>query len=333
MSWKLKAHTLAVLSRIPAGRFLYHRLQQVAGTNRLQLQRDLDRAFELVDLIHQCGQSVEQRTCLEIGTGWRPLVPFVLTLGGAARVITVDVNPWLTSGYARETWLALEDRLEEIAAQCQVPFADVQTRYQAMSKNITSPNLEQILRPMRIQYVYPGDARATGMPAESFDLVLSSNVLEHIPRDIQTDIHRESCRVLRPNGLAVHRFNPQDHYSTVDSAITNGNFLQYSEKEWNWYGGSGLAYHNRLRSRDYREMFEETGFELSVCRERIDPVTLDAIQQGRLQVHSEFSKYTPEELSVDYMWVVGRKPITKPTSIARNQPIEHIVAGGENTKY
>jgi len=308
MSWKLKAHTLAILSRLPGGRHLYHRLQQVAGTNRLQLQRDLDRAYELVDLVHQCGETIENQTCLEIGTGWRPLVPFVLILGGAKQVITIDVNPWLTSAYAQETWRALHDRLEEIAANCRVPVEDVERRYSEMSRNVMSPSLEQLLRPMQIQYVYPGDARETGMPNDSVDLVLSSNVLEHIPREIQQEIHRESHRVLRPGKLSVHRFNPQDHYSTVDGRITNGNFLQYSAKEWNWYGGSGLAYHNRLRSRDYRELFEESGFELSVCRERIDPRTLEAIKQGTLRVHPEFQKYTQDELAVDYMWVVGKKP-------------------------
>ncbi|SFI27234.1 methyltransferase domain-containing protein [Planctomicrobium piriforme] len=307
MSWKLKAHTLAVLSRMPAGRFLYHRLQQVAGTNRLQLRRDLDRAFELVDLVHQAGDSIEGKICLEVGTGWRPLVPFVFALGGAKGIITVDVNPWLTLPYAIETWLALEDQLPEIAAVCRLPEHDVYDRYHSIPINVRA--LDQLLMPLQIQYVYPGDARQTGLPDSSVDLVLSSNVLEHIPRDIQTDIHRESLRVLRTGGLSVHRFNPQDHYATVDDAITHANFLQFSSDEWNWYGGSGLAYHNRLRSRDYREMFAEAGFDLEICRERVDKRSLDAMADGHLVVHPEFEKYTPEELAVDYMWVVGRKPV------------------------
>lgn len=37
MNWRMKAHLLAVLSRLPAGRKAYHRLQRVAGTNRLDL--------------------------------------------------------------------------------------------------------------------------------------------------------------------------------------------------------------------------------------------------------------------------------------------------------
>src|SRR5690606_31918877 len=104
-----------------AGRSLYHFLQKCAGTNRLNLRRDLDRAFELVDLTFQAGASIEGSTCLEVGTGWRPFVPFVFALGGARRVVTIDVNPWLTDAYAVETWNALELVLPEIAANCRIP--------------------------------------------------------------------------------------------------------------------------------------------------------------------------------------------------------------------
>ena len=38
MNWKIKAHSLAVLSRLPAGRQMYHWLQRCAGTNKLQVE-------------------------------------------------------------------------------------------------------------------------------------------------------------------------------------------------------------------------------------------------------------------------------------------------------
>jgi len=60
--------------------------------------------------------------------------------------------------------------------------------------------------------------------------------------------------------------------------------------------------------RDYREMFEGTGFELKVCRERVDERSLNAIQSGALVVSEEFSGYSPTELAVDYMWIAALKP-------------------------
>ena len=311
MNWKLKAHALAILSRIPAGRSLYHALQKWAGTNRLDADRDLARAFELVELVRQAGGRIAGATCLEIGTGWRPFVPFVLALGGARQVTTLDINPWLTLGYAVETWQALEQFLDVVAARLGLPETEVRDRYRRAVCH-QPKSLSQLLAPLKIDYIYPGDARDTGLESISVDLVLSSNVLEHIPPEIQAEIHRESFRVLRPGGLSVHRFNPQDHYSTVDPAITHANFLQYSPGDWNWYGGSGLAYHNRLRSRDYRNLFERTGFEIAVCRERVDERSLKAIRSGQLPIHRDFHRHTLEELAVDYMWLACQKPRPRP---------------------
>jgi len=305
MSWKFKAHGLAVLSRLPGGRHLYHTLQKCAGTNRLDVRRDLNRAFELVDLTFQVAGRLQGADCLEVGTGWRPFVPFVLALGGARQVLTLDVNPWLTSAYALETWKSLELFLPEIAVNCRVPEHEVWDRYRRVPRGACS--FQDLFGPLNISYHYPGDARDTGLPNNSMDLVVSSNVLEHIPREIQTDIHRESARILRDEGLAVHRFNPQDHFATVDSKITHANFLQYSTEQWHWLGGSGLSYHNRLRSRDFREMFIEAGFDLVICRERIDQRSLETIRSGMLPIHPDFQRYTPEELAADYMWTVCRK--------------------------
>lgn len=305
MNWKYKAHLLAVLSRVPGGRAAYHCLQRMAGTNRLQLDRDLNRALELVDLIHEADGKIAGSDVFEVGTGWRPMVPMVFSLLGADRVVTVDVNPWLTLPYAAETWRALGTRLEEIATRGGASLEEVQQRYTCC--NAHAHTLVDLLGPLGIEYHYPADARCTGLPEESMDLVVSSNVLEHIPAEIQLDIHRESQRILRPDGLAVHRFNPQDHYSTVDGSITNGNFLRYSSADWNWYGGSGLSYHNRLRSPEYRTLFEQAQLSLDIFRERVDQRTLQAIQDGSLPVHSEFSRFTAEEQAVDYVWVAARK--------------------------
>lgn len=306
MKWKAKAHLLALLSRMPAGRHVYHGMQRIAGTNRLHLDRDLGRVFELLSLGQLVKRSPEGANVLEVGTGWRPFVPFVYALAGAKSVCTIDVNPWLTLAYARETWHALQPHLEEISAQANVSLSAIEKRYRAVKSDVRS--LPDLLRQLNITYVYPGDARSTGLPDRSLDYVVSSNVLEHIPRDVQMAIHQESCRVLKPGGIAVHRFNPQDHYATVDSRITHANFLQYSTKKWNWLGGSGLAYHNRLRAPDYREMFKATGFELAVCRERLDERSLKAIENGELKLSGEFACYTPHELAIDYMWVVAQKP-------------------------
>lgn len=325
MKWTWKAHGLAILSRIPLGNKLYTTGQRIAGTNRLQLDRDLNRTYELIALCRDAGQSLTGSTVVEIGTGWRPLTAFTFALAGARRVHTIDVNPWLDAKYARETWLALEDRLDEIAAVANVDPADVRQRYQAIDPT-TAATVDDFLKPVGIEYVYPGDARTTGLDDNSVDMIVSSNVLEHIPLDVQKAIHRESFRILKPGGVATHRFNPQDHYSTVDSTITNANFLQFREAEWSWYGGTGLAYHNRLRAPQYRHLFEQTGFDLAVFRERVDQRSLQAIESGELPVSEEFAQFSPQELAVDYIWVAAMKPPATDAAKTTSKPSAVVTA-------
>ena len=50
MKWKLIAHGMAILSRMPGGHRLYHRLQTVLGTNRMDVDEGLRRSIEVIDL-------------------------------------------------------------------------------------------------------------------------------------------------------------------------------------------------------------------------------------------------------------------------------------------
>jgi len=73
-------------------------------------------------------------------------------------------------------------------------------------------------------------------------------------------------------------------------------------------GGSGLAYQNRLRAVEVCQLLEETGFSVVNDRVRVDARSLEAIQSGRLQIHEDFARFTPEQLAASYLWLVGRRP-------------------------
>jgi SAM-dependent methyltransferase len=266
----------------------------------------MGRVANLVELVREAEGSVVGARIVDIGSGWRPFIPFVLRLAGARRVITLDVNPWMDKRYAWETYRALRDRLDEVASKLELAEKDVRDAFPHLDSQ--TMELRAILDAFGVEYRCPADASATTLDGSSIDIVLSSNVLEHVPPSELALIHRESLRILRPGGLAVHRFNPQDHFAEIDSTITGANFLRYSERDWHWLGGSGLSYHNRLRCRQHRQLVVRAGFEVVVDRVRQDGVALQAIRSGELPLHSDFSDFTPEELAADYMWLVARKP-------------------------
>ncbi|HEV2946649.1 MAG TPA: class I SAM-dependent methyltransferase [Gemmataceae bacterium] len=305
MNWKLKAHALALLSRVPGGKRAYHFLQSQLGTNKLDADESIRRAAEVVDMIRQAGERECRSVCLEIGTGWRPFLPFILCLADAEKVITIDINRWLNNSYGQETYRALAGQLGLISNRLGLAVTGVRERYQvaAHAKDLTS-----LLEAMRTEYRCPADARHTELLPASVDFVCSSNVLEHVSPGVLRDIHVESMRILRPGGLAVHRINPGDHFSHVDRSVTGVHFLRYSSDQWYWLGGSGLAYHNRLRSVQHQRLLEAAGFSILSSRVRIDPRSLEEITTGRQPIHSDFVHFAPEELAADYMWLVGRRP-------------------------
>jgi SAM-dependent methyltransferase len=332
MNWKLKAHCMAVLSRTPGGRYAYNKLQAALKLNRLAPEEGIRRGCEVIDLAAQAGQSVRGRTVLEIGTGWRPFLPLLLWLAGSKRVVTIDVNPWLSEAYALETCRAIGEHLPLIADLLHADLTDLRARYEQGLQG--KRTLHELLAAAGIEYRYPGDAARTMLPGESVDIVSSSNVLEHIPPDALLDIHTESLRILRPNGIVIHRVNPGDHYANADRSITTANFLRYSEREWRWYGGTGLSYHNRLRCYQHVELLGKAGFTVVIDRVRLDPRALAAIRTGQVPVHPDFSRYLPEQLASDYLWLVGRKgppqvPNGAPNDSAVSDPREGVPGGRE----
>jgi SAM-dependent methyltransferase len=305
MHWKLKAHALAVLSRTPGGRKAYHFLQRSLGTNKLNAEEYVKRALEIVEMIREAGENPHQRTYFEIGTGWRPFLPFLLYLVGAEKIISVDINPWMNQSYAFETYRALESQLPSIADRLGLSFSELRDRYQQVSK---PKDLADLLQAFHVDYRCPADARRTMLPDQSVDFVCSSNVMQHVPPAILRDIHKEAYRILRPGGLAVHRCCPEDHFSHADRSITAAHFLRFSQRQWRWFGGSGLAYQNRLRAVQHRNLFEQAGFSVITDRVRIDARSLEAIKSGRQQIHEDFARFTPEQLAASYLWLVGRRP-------------------------
>ena len=326
MKWIIKASASAALSRIPGGRTVYHKLQRACGTNRLDVEESLKRSVEIVDLIRGAGGQIENAVCVEIGTGWRPFLPIILRLAGAKRILTFDINPWLDAGYVKETIAAIGSHLREVAESLQVSEKEVRRRFEPSTRSGAEPShrtLDRLLDPFHIEYRCPGDASRTGLGDGTVDCIVSSNVLEHIPPQVLQAIHGESRRILRPSGVIAHRFNPEDHFVAVDSSITSANFLKFSKRQWYWLGGSGLAYHNRLRCIEHRRLVEHAGFHIVTECVRLDERAREFIRTGKLTVHSDFAQWDADELAADYMWLAARPgPLCENTSFPRHAVLD-----------
>lgn len=306
MKWQTKAFILRQLSQMPMGKHLYLLLQKTKGSNRAQPRRDFSRIGELLEMIQTSGHSSEGKSFFEIGTGWHPYAPLGCYLADAEKITTVDVNPWLTLKSAKECVIAAKDHLPWLAELMGDEHSTLLNRYRKIDRN--AKTLTGFLASMRTEYQYPGDASDTHLSENSFDFVISSNVLEHIELQILKSISKESFRILKPGGLCVHRINPGDHYANEDSSITTANFLQFAEEDWKKYG-NGLAYHNRLRYSEFIHILADEGFASVFEKKRVDPQALEALKNKTIEPDNNFSNFSLEDLATDYMWYTGMKPI------------------------
>jgi SAM-dependent methyltransferase len=309
VNWKLKANLFLLLEHVPAGPAAYSAVQNLRAARGHGADEMLGRAVDLLALFREAGGHLPGSHCVEIGTGWCPWVPLLLRLGGAQRVLTIDINPWLTHRTAVATTRDLHARAERAAEVVQRDATWIRGQ---LTPLLATRSLAEWLTASAVDYRCPADARALDLPGGSVDAVLSSNVLEHVAAADLARMHVEAKRILRPGGLAVHRFNPQDHFAAGDRSITGANFLRFSAQQWRRLGGAGLAPHNRLRCVQHAALVRDSGFDLVVSRTRQDARARLAIESGELPVHEDFAGLSPSELSDDYMWLAAQA--TTPSS-------------------
>jgi Methyltransferase domain len=306
MDWRVKGFVQKGLSLAPGGAWLNDLLQLTLG-----LRRDLDRQISskvdddwcvLLEHMAELGVEPAGLAYLEIGTGWHPVLPICYALAGARSCHTYDLTRHLDARYTRRMLAALGAHVPTIARAGHRPLAEVEATYAHLQG---ATGLDDLLRRARIEYHAPADAARTGLEADSLDVVYSNNVLEHVPPDVILQLMRESLRVLRPGGLAIHCVNCGDHYAYFDRAITQLNYLSFTEREWGFWN-NGLHYQNRLRPHDLVGIVERAGLEIVLERRRPDPRLVERLPGMRIA--PEFRKYPPEQLASTSVAIVARKP-------------------------
>lgn len=164
-------------------------------------------------------------------------------------------------------------------------------------------NLKDLLAFLNISYVAPGDAQSLDINSQSIDFHTSYTVLEHIPPEIIKAIIREGKRVLKSDGLFVHKIDYTDHFSHSDKSISSINFLQFSDKEWQKVAGNRYMYMNRLRHDDLLRIFSGSQAEILLEENTWDESLLKVLESIDLdEVYAHKSK---EVLKTTSSWIVA----------------------------
>jgi SAM-dependent methyltransferase len=293
MNWKLKAFVQGAISAMPKSADINYAFQKYITRTVPQPETVARHALDttLSDFPHiakQLGVPLGEARCFEFGAGAGLLGPLTFYSLGINHQVLVDIHRLVRPNLVN--WAIEFLRKQQDTVFCRQPHALIPDGMKGQ------PLLDWLKSTYGFHYHAPCDARSTQFPGESFDLITSRAVFEHVPAADIKAILKECHRILAGNGVAAFRTDYQDHYSYCDPSVTIYDFLQYSDKQWRRYSPS-LHYTNRLRHRDYLEMFNLAGFDVR------DDVTYEIRDEDLLILKDlpkamRFGSYTNCELAV-----------------------------------
>ena len=305
MRWLAEAAAQNMVSYLPGGERVYYALQRLTKslpvsdeTFRQKLGRALDHVRAFAE--HGPARGLSESALYEFGAGWDLIVPLALHALRADSQTLVDIRPNIRLELVNDTLRKLERHRDWFEQQ-----AGREVRMDARPL----ASFDELERRFGIAYLAPADARDTRLPSASFDLISSTDTLEHIPpADIEL-ILRECRRLLRPDGIMSCRIDLEDHYRHADPSISRYNFLKFSDRAWSVLNPP-LHYLNRLRYPEYLQLFRDTGFE--VVSERLSRPTESDLEALRsLTPAARFRGYSLEELAVRALAIVARPRPTR----------------------
>lgn len=241
-------------------------------------------------------------TCLEIGTGWYPVVPVSFFLTGSEKIYSVDIS-FLTSKERLLTTLAkFKESYDK--GSLKEHIALIPERYQTVEKILSNRehlSLEQMLEMLRISYLIE-DARNLSLESNSIDLVNSNNTFEHIYPEILTPILAEFKRVVKKNdGVMSHFIDMSDHFAHFDKSISIYNFLKFSDNQWRWIDNS-IQPQNRLRYCEYKSIYQK--LEIPISEESFRPGNPDELKE--INVNEKYLQMPLEEIAISHCHFISK---------------------------
>lgn len=132
-------------------------------------------------------------------------------------------------------------------------------------------------------------------------------MFEHIPLEDLRHILEEGNRIIKNNGLFIHRIDYSDHFSHSDKSISAINFLQYSNDEWEKFASNKYMYMNRLRHDDFISLFKSVGHNIVETQQDICQNIQELLRSGNIQVNEQFRSKPEDVLSTLGAWIISKK--------------------------
>jgi SAM-dependent methyltransferase len=237
INWKIKSLVFLFIDFFSAYKFLYFLQKYVTQNSKININSIHDNWIIHSNIIKKINSPV----ILEFGAG-KNLAQNIFLSNLCSKQIVVDLYPMLDIKYFNLASYSISNLLNR--------------------KYVKVDTLLNIYEFYNIQYIAPFDIGKSSLPDNSIDVCISTNTLEHIPKNDIINIFSELRRVVKSGGYISAIIDYSDHYSHTDKKISKLNFLSFDDIKWNKYFNHKSHYQNRLRHSDFIDIFDFLGFKI-----------------------------------------------------------------------
>lgn len=304
--WILKAVVQKAISFLPAS----HKINFI-------FQKYVTRGVRLTDdyfedkLIHaqkhlQFYSEIKEKnkfpkSCLELGTGWYPVVPICFWLTGTEKVYTVDISRLLNKNAFLQTLMKFMEWYKNGILEKYIHPEDERMKFlEDAINNHKGKGLDELLSVFNLSYIVDD---ASKIKLNNIDYITSNNVLEHIyPEYLIPILNNLYFNVLKEGGMMSHFIDMSDHFAHGDKSINIYNFLKFSEVQWKFIDNN-VQPQNRMRLKEYEMLFNslKIPFKLNEYRSG-EPALLK-----KIKLNERFLKYSLDENAISHAYVTSHK--------------------------
>lgn len=243
--------------------------------------------------------AIKGKAILELGTGWYPVIPLGFFLAGAERIHTVDISALMDKPKLGTTLNRYLDYIQDGKLNYLNFEQDRLDLLEEIIAEFDQLELSEVLQKLRINYLVE-DARKLPLPSDTVHLITSNNTFEHVYPEILEGILREFVRVLSQDGLMSHFIDMSDHFAHLDQTITIYNFLQFSERQWQWIDNT-IQPQNRWRISHFRALYAAQN--IPITEEKNRPGDLSAL--NTVKVHPIYAAISRADLAISHSYMVS----------------------------
>jgi SAM-dependent methyltransferase len=299
--YTLAAAALKSFSLTPATRSAYRRLGNVVETARRLRGGEVpeyyfDEVVKLSQLMRTNQVIADGDRVFELGTGFVHWQSVVAKLFADVRPIMFDV----VDDRLWKVFLTYMAELKAALPRLDLPDDRIAPAQQLLDRLLASHAFDEAYEVLGAEYILHPDGSFDGLESESFALVTSLNVLEHINAEILPQVMAETYRLLRPGGYVIHQFDLSDHYWYFDSSMSRKNYLRFAPDTWDRWLSNRVMYINRVQRPQWETIFKQANFEIVDCEVEREPL-------GDIAIHPEYA-LSPDDAQTVVMRYTLRRP-------------------------